>query len=84
MTAQSIRELLIQKLDSLSEQQLESIWQIIETLESTSPSTKTQYKEEGLTAKFDRLCQQTRALHIDNPITDEVIQAEIDAYRRGE
>jgi antitoxin ParD1/3/4 len=30
------------------------------------------------------LFDKTQALHADNPLTDEEIQAEIDAYRRGE
>ena len=37
-----------------------------------------------LSAEFERLCQETQALHADNPLTDEEIAAEIEAYRRGE
>lgn len=37
-----------------------------------------------LSAEFKRLCAETQALHADNPLTDEEIAAEIEAYRRGE
>lgn len=37
-----------------------------------------------LVAEFKKMCEETQALHSDNPLTDEEIQAEIDAYRRGE
>jgi len=37
-----------------------------------------------LSAEFKRLCEETQALHADNPLTDEEIAAEIEAYRRGE
>jgi len=37
-----------------------------------------------LAEEFKRLCQETQALHADNPLTDEEIAAEIEAYRRGE
>ena len=38
----------------------------------------------ALTEKFNQLCEDTQNLFIENPITEEEIQAEIDAYRRGE
>lgn len=41
-------------------------------------------KEKALVEKFKQLCAETQALFADNPITEEEIQAEIDAYRRGE
>lgn len=34
--------------------------------------------------KFQELLKETQALHADNPLTEEEIAAEIDAYRRGE
>ncbi|NEP77542.1 MAG: hypothetical protein F6K39_04760 [Okeania sp. SIO3B3] len=37
-----------------------------------------------LAAEFKRLCEETQALHADNPLTDEEIAGEIEAYRRGE
>jgi hypothetical protein len=38
----------------------------------------------ALAEKFNQLCEDTQNLFIENPITEEEIQAEIDAYRRGE
>lgn len=38
----------------------------------------------ALAEEFSRLCQETQALHIEHPITEEEIAAEIEAYRRGE
>lgn len=37
-----------------------------------------------LAEKFRELCRETQELHADNPLTEEDIAAEIDAYRRGE
>jgi len=38
----------------------------------------------ALAQKLQELMKQTQALHADNPMTEEEIAAEIDAYRRGE
>jgi hypothetical protein len=38
----------------------------------------------ALAKKFNQLSEDTQNLFIENPITEEEIQAEIDAYRRGE
>ena len=38
----------------------------------------------ALTEKFNQLCEDTQNLFIENSITEEEIQAEIDAYRKGE
>lgn len=38
----------------------------------------------ALTQKLRELFKETQALHVDNPMTEEEIAAEIDAYRRGE
>lgn len=84
MSNQSIRDRIIEKLHTFSEQQLESVWQTIENLESKSGLKKSNRHTEKLAANFDLLCQETSALHTNNPITNEEIQAEIDAYRRGE
>lgn len=74
---------VLEKLNILSEQQLEFIWQTIQTLESETSMKKSDRDKEELLAKFNRLCRETPALHEENPITDKEIQAEIDAYRRG-
>jgi Arc/MetJ-type ribon-helix-helix transcriptional regulator len=41
-------------------------------------------ERQKLAEEFRKLCAETQALNADNPLTDEEIQAEIDAYRRGE
>ena len=84
MSTQSIRDRVLEKLNTLSEQQLEFIWQTIQALESETQIEKGDRDGEELLAKFNHLCQETQALHQENPITDEEIQAEINAYRRGE
>lgn len=38
----------------------------------------------ALAQKLRKLFKETQALHADNPMTEEEIAAEIDAYRRGE
>lgn len=38
----------------------------------------------ALAQKLQELFKETQALHADNPITEEEIAAEIEAYRRGE
>ncbi len=37
-----------------------------------------------LAQKLRELLKETQALHADNPLTEEEIVAEIEAYRRGE
>lgn len=39
---------------------------------------------QALAETFSNLCEETQALHADNPLTDEEIAQEIAAYRRGE
>ena len=82
MSNESIRDRVLEKLNTLSEQQLEFIWQTIQTMDSETPIKKSDRDREDLLAKFNCLCRETQALHEENPITDEEIQAEIDAYRR--
>ncbi len=38
----------------------------------------------ALAEKFNQLCEDTQKLFINNPITEEEIQSEIDAYRSSE
>lgn len=38
----------------------------------------------ALAQKLRELFKETQALHADNPMTEEEIAAEIEAYRRGE
>lgn len=37
-----------------------------------------------LAEEFKELCAETQVLHANNTLTDEEIEAEIEAYRRGE
>jgi len=38
----------------------------------------------SLTHRFQQLLQETQAIHVLSPLTEEEMQAEIEAYRRGE
>ncbi|MEY3401872.1 MAG: hypothetical protein RLZZ86_1487 [Cyanobacteriota bacterium] len=40
--------------------------------------------QQTLAKEFMALCEETQVLHADNPLTEEEIAEEIDAYRRGE
>ena len=42
------------------------------------------YDREALANQLRDFFKQVQALHTDNPLTDEEIEAEIEAYRRGE
>jgi hypothetical protein len=46
--------------------------------------SKTSEKRRTLGEEMRQLFKETQAIHADNPLTEEEIQAEIDAYRRGE
>ncbi|MFB6276690.1 MAG: hypothetical protein ABEI32_11185 [Halothece sp.] len=39
---------------------------------------------ESLTSRFQQLLKETQAIHAISPLTEEDIQTEIEAYRRGE
>jgi hypothetical protein len=39
---------------------------------------------ESLTSRFQQLLKETQAIHGISPLTEEDIQTEIEAYRRGE
>jgi antitoxin ParD1/3/4 len=41
-------------------------------------------EKEALASKLQQLFKETQASHQDNPLTDDEIAAEIEAYRRGE
>ena len=81
MNAPTLRDRLIEKLNYLSDKQLESIWQFVERIENQPQKENIVDRRKDLLTKFDNLCQETQALHADNSLTDEEIQAEIDAYR---
>ena len=81
MNTQTIRERLIEKLNSLSDKELESIWQFVEKIETQTEKVDRDYERKEFLKKFDNLCQETEALHKDKPLTEEEIQEEIEAYR---
>lgn len=90
MNTITLKNRLIEKIKNLSEEQLNSVISFVEQLENLSEEGKknqrpqTDEERKALVEKFKQLCAETQALFADNPITEEEIQAEIDAYRRGE
>ncbi|TRU80357.1 MAG: hypothetical protein EWV76_23480 [Microcystis novacekii Mn_MB_F_20050700_S1] len=90
MNTITLKNRLIEKINNLSEEQLNSVISFVEQLEYLSEEDqkikRPQTDEERmvLVEKFKQLCAETQAMFADNPITEEEIQAEIDAYRRGE
>jgi hypothetical protein len=85
MNTAMIKNQIIEKINTLSESQLNSVLSFVEKLENNQDIQKARTDEErqALAGKFKELCQDTQALFADNPISEEEIQAEIDAYRRG-
>lgn len=41
-------------------------------------------EREALVSNLQQLFKETQALHQDNPLIDDEIAAEVEAYRRGE
>jgi hypothetical protein len=90
MNSDTVKDRLFNKINALSEAKLNAVLSFVEALEKSGqndqdfPSEKTEEERKALAEKFERLCEKTQALLTDKPITEEEIQAEIDAYRRGE
>ena len=89
MNTINLKNDLINQINLLSEEQLKTVMAFVNNLyQQRLPIQENQtIKQEeriALTEKFNQLCEDTQNLFIDNPITEEEIQAEIDAYRRGE
>ncbi|TRV52432.1 MAG: hypothetical protein EWV52_17595 [Microcystis panniformis Mp_MB_F_20051200_S6D] len=90
MNTITLKKRLIEKINNLSEEQLNSVISFVEQLEYLSEEDQkikrpqTDEERMALVEKFKQLCAETQAIFADNPITEEEIQAEIDAYRRGE
>lgn len=90
MNTITLKKRLIEKINNLSEDQLNSVISFVEELQNSLKDAKkiqppqTDEERKALVEKFKQLCAETQALFADNPITEEEIQAEIDAYRRGE
>lgn len=90
MEKTTLKNRLIENINTLSEEQLNSVLAFVERLKNTLNNAieiqqpKTIEERKALAERFKRLCQDTQAQFAHHPITDEEIQAEIDAYRRGE
>lgn len=89
MNTINLKNDLIDQINLLSEEQLKTVMAFVNNLYQQRTSIQDNHiiKQEekmGLAEKFNQLCEDTQSLFIDNPITEEEIQAEIDAYRGGE
>ena len=89
MNTINLKNDLINQINLLSEEQLKTVMAFVNNLyQQRLPihenQTTKQEERTALVEKFNQLCEDTQNLFIDNPITEEEIQAEIDAYRRGE
>ncbi len=89
MNTINLKNDLINQINLLSEEQLKTVMEFVNNLyQQCSPIQDNQIiKQEeriALAEKFNQLCEDTQNLFIENQITEEEIQAEIDAYWRGE
>jgi DeoR/GlpR family transcriptional regulator of sugar metabolism len=89
MNTINLKNDLINQINLLSEEQLKTVMAFVNNLyQQRSPiqdnQTTKQEERMALAEKFNQLCEETQNLFIENQITEEEIQAEIDAYRRGE
>ena len=89
MNTINLKNDLINQINLLSEEQLKTVMAFVNNLyQQRLPiqenQTTKQEERTALVEKFNQLCEDTQNLFIENPITEEEIQAEIDAYRRGE
>lgn len=89
MNTINLKNDLINQINLLSEEQLKTVMVFVNNLyQQRLPIHDNQIiKQEeriALAEKFNQLYEDTQKLFIENPITEEEIQAEIDAYRRGE
>lgn len=90
MSANTLKNRLIEKINTLSESELNVVLSFVERLEKSGKDNgefqdqTTDEERKALAERFERLCDKTQAMFADHPITEEEIQAEIDAYRRGE
>ncbi|MBR8828426.1 MAG: hypothetical protein DSM107014_11100 [Gomphosphaeria aponina SAG 52.96 = DSM 107014] len=88
MNTTPLKNPLIEKINTLSEEQLNSVLSFVEDLQKPINQEikrpETDEERKALAKRFKQLCEETQELYKDNPIAEEEIQAEIDAYRRGE
>jgi mRNA-degrading endonuclease RelE of RelBE toxin-antitoxin system len=83
MNTIEIRERLNEKLDNLSTQELSSVLDFVQSLEKDKIAEETNIPKDELLERWKKLFKETQELFKDDPITDEEIAAEIDAYREG-
>lgn len=74
---------VIQTGEIARKKMLEKVGKIKKDMLETKNIPVDPYRQK-LAEEFKKLCEETQALHADDPLSDEEIQAEIDAYRRGE
>lgn len=90
MNTNTIKNRLLEKLNTLSEAELNTVLLFVEQLEHSGedepnvPTSNTDEARKVLAERFEKLCDKTQALLADHAITEEDIRAEIEAYRRGE
>ena len=89
MNTINLKNELINQINLLSEEELKTVMAFVNNLyQQHAPIYENQIiKQEwqmALAEKFNQLCEDTQNLFIENQITEEEIQAEIDAYRRSE
>jgi len=89
MNTINLKNDLINQINLLSEEQLKTVIAFVNNLyQQRAPihenQTIKQEERMALAEKFNQLCEDTQKLFIENPISEEKIQAEIDAYRKGE
>jgi DeoR/GlpR family transcriptional regulator of sugar metabolism len=89
MNTINLKNDLINQINLLSEEQLKTVMAFVNNLYQQhlpikDNQTAKQEERMALAEKFNQLCEDTQNLFIENPISEEEIQAEIDAYRRGE
>jgi hypothetical protein len=86
MNIATLKNDLIEKINNLSEDRLKALFIFAEYLENREDiqTFKTDEERIALADRFNNLCRETQDRFTDNPMSAEEIQAEIDAYRRGE
>jgi hypothetical protein len=85
MSVAPLRQCLIEKINTLTEEQISSVISFVESLQNPLLNNQEIDKDrQQLAEQFRQLCSETQALFIDNPMTEKEIESEIKAYRRGE
>jgi len=84
MNELTLKKSLIEKINTLSEEHVNLVMSFVEALQNPLENSQQADKQrKALAEEFKQLCSETQSLFANNPITEEQIQSEIDAYRRG-